>query len=258
MRPTSDLTRTARQLGTGMLWRLGWLLPPLVPPDFEPELADTYRRVRRHTMTGPKRVAALCDAVQHVVRSEVPGAIAECGVWRGGSMMAAAITLQRLGVRDRDLYLFDTFAGMPPPTKEDTWSAYDGYSLEGRWKRGRRGDDSNAWHYVSVEEVRRSLLSTGYPDERIHLVQGLVEDTIPEQAPQHLALLRLDTDWYQPTRHELIHLYPRLVPGGVLIIDDYGHYEGARKAVDEYFDEHGGRPLLARVDYTGRMAVKAG
>jgi hypothetical protein len=86
----------------------------------------------------------------------------------------------------------------------------------------------------------------------------MVEDTLPAEAPEKLAILRLDTDWYSSTKHELETLYPRLAEGGVLIVDDYGHYEGARRAVDEYFAETGQRVLLSRIDYTGRIAVKQG
>ncbi len=171
-------------------------------------------------------------------------------------MMATAVTLMRLGVSDRDLYLFDTFGGMPKPTAEDVDSPYDGYDLHKRWRRSRRRDDSNKWNYVTPESVRARIESTGYPPERIHLVQGLVEETIPEAAPERIALLRLDTDWYESTRHEMEHLYPRLSESGVLIIDDYGHYEGAKRAVDEYLDEEDEALLLQRIDYTGRLAIK--
>ncbi len=82
-----------------------------------------------------------------------------------------------------------------------------------------------------------------------------MEDTVPERAPEQIALLRLDTDWYESTRHELHHLFPRLVSGGVLIVDDYGHWKGARQAVDEYLDSTGIRLLLCRIDFTGRIAV---
>jgi hypothetical protein len=250
------MTRPARQLATGWLARLSYFLPPLLSPDYGPELEATIRRVRRHTMTTPRRIAALCDGVEHVVRADVPGAIVECGVWKGGSMMAAALTLLRLEAADRDLYLFDTFQGMPPPTDEDVFSAYDGYSPMGFWRARRRSEGQSAWHYVPAAEVRAALLSTRYPAERVHLVEGKVEDTLPAAAPEQIAVLRLDTDWYESTRHELEQLYPRLSPGGVLILDDYGHYEGARRAVEEYFAEHGGRPLLSRVDYTCRLGVK--
>jgi hypothetical protein len=250
-----DLSRASRQLAVGWLARLGYFMPPVLSPDYEPELEDTIKRVRRHTMTTPRRIAALCDSVEYLVRDGVPGAIVECGVWRGGSMMAAALTLLRLGVSDRDIYLFDTFRGMPPPTAADKWSAYDGYSPFRHWQRRQRGD-VNRWHYVPAADVREAMESTGYPIERIHLVEGRVEETLPARSPEQVALLRLDTDWYESTRHELLHLYPRVPAGGVLLVDDYGHYEGARRAVDEYFEEIGEQPLLNRVDYTGRVAVR--
>ena len=250
------LARNSKQLAAGYIWRLGHFVPPPLPPDFEPDLAAVVKRVRKYTMTPPRRIAALCDSVRYVVERDVEGAIVECGVWRGGSMMAAALALLNLGVRDRDLYLFDTFAGMPPPTPEDARSAYDGYSPHRRWRRKQRGGGPNRWHYAPVDQVRATLESTGYDPDRLHLVPGRVEDTLPGAAPATVALLRLDTDWYESTRHELVHLYPRLSPAGVLLLDDYGHYAGARRAVDEYFREQGERPLLSRVDYTGRLSVK--
>ena len=108
-------------------------------------------------MTSPRRIAALCDGVEHVVSARVPGALVECGVWKGGSMMAAALTLLRLGVSDRDLYLFDTFQGMPPPTHHDVFSAYDGYPPMARWRRGRRGERVAL---LPGRRVRGAVLST--------------------------------------------------------------------------------------------------
>jgi elongation factor P hydroxylase len=92
--------------------------------------------------------------------------------------------------------------------------------------------------------------------DRVHLVQGLVEETLPAQAPESIALLRLDTDWYKSTLHELEHLYPRLVRGGVLLIDDFGYWQGARQATEEYFARHPPAPLLVAVDQTGRVGVR--
>jgi O-methyltransferase len=111
------------------------------------------------------------------------------------------------------------------------------------------------WCIASLDDVRANLLSTGYPANQIHFVPGKVEQTIPKTLPERLALLRLDTDWYESTKHELEHLYPRLSNDGVLIIDDYGHWRGAREAVDEFFlrSRH---PLLHRLDYTGRLMLK--
>jgi hypothetical protein len=251
MRAVRDL----RRLAAGARWRVGYVIGTPVPAEFDDELAATFRRVRRHTLTSPARVASLCDSVEYLVRNGIEGDIAECGVWRGGSMMAAALTLLRLGDTSRHLYLYDTYEGMTEPSAEDVSSPYDGYSPHKRWKRiTSRG---GRWAGVGVAEVQAALASTGYPIDQVHCIAGKVEDTIPEQSPPGpIALLRLDTDWYASTKHEPEHLYPALVDGGVLIVDDYGHYEGARRAVDEHFAATGDPVLLHRIDYTGRVAVK--
>lgn len=223
-------------------------------PDLAPETLDIIESVRPYTMTSPERIAALCGAIEYVVRCGVAGDFVECGVWRGGSSMAAALTLQRLGAADRDIHLFDTFDGMSAPTTRDTEIA-TGESAEALLARADR-TEGLAWAYAPIDAVEQNLAATGYPPGRLHFVAGKVEDTLPSHAPAQIALLRLDTDWYESTRHELRHLYPRLSIGGVLIIDDYGHWAGARAAVDEYFAEHRIRMLLNRIDYTGRIGVK--
>ncbi len=244
----SPAVADVRKLLHGWRWRAGYLMGTRVPVDFDDELRATILRVRRHTLSSAERIAALCDAVSHLERQAIPGALVECGVWKGGSMMAAALTLES---QERDLYLFDTFSGMAEPTEADVPSPYDGYSPHRKWQR-----KSDGWAAVPTEAVRAAMDSTGYPGGRVHLIAGKVEDTLPGEAPAQIALLRLDTDWYESTKHELETLYPRLVPGGVLIVDDYGHYEGARRAVDEYFAALDRPPLLTRIDYTGRIAVK--
>jgi O-methyltransferase len=170
-----------------------------------------------------------------------------------------ALTLQDLGVDSRDLHLYDTFEGMTAPTEHDV-SPIDRPAQEDWEAAQARGERAYAGLFneelFSFDQVRSAILSTGYPEARIHFVKGPVEETLPENAPERIALLRLDTDWYESTRHELEHLYPRLADGGVLIIDDYGHWEGARRAVEEYFGSHGSPLLLNRIDYTGRIAIK--
>jgi O-methyltransferase len=212
------------------------------------------------SMTGVPRLQAVIDAVRYIVAREIPGGLAECGVWRGGSVMAMALTLQDIGSTDRHLWLYDTFEGMTEPTEDDV-SPYHPPALE-TWQRAETSGE-RAWGElfdpgdVGEAAVRDRVLSTGYPSELVHIVKGPVEDTIPGQAPDGLALLRLDTDWYESTRHELVHLYPRLAANGVLIIDDFGHWDGARRAVEEYFEAHPPAPLLQRTDYAGRMAIKS-
>jgi len=224
-----------------------------------PEDRVLVERALPYTLTGVQRLQAVVDAVRYCVRADVPGAFAECGVWRGGSVLAMVLTLQQLGRDDRDVHLYDTFEGMTAPTEKDR-SALDPPALE-TWRRAE-AEETIAWpelfdpEHFNERVVRETVLATGYPAERMHFVRGTVEDTLPARAPGELALLRLDTDWYESTRHEMEHLYPRLAAGGVLIVDDYGHWEGARRAVDVYFERHGPAPLLNRIDYTGRIAVK--
>jgi O-methyltransferase len=210
-------------------------------------------RVAPFTMTGTERRASLIGAIDHVVRHGIAGDIVECGVWRGGSMMATALALLARGETTRHLWLYDTFEGMSEPTEHDRDPS--GASAGERLKTSLK--DSALWAVASLDDVQANLCSTGYPAERIHFVRGKVEDTIPGTGPQRIALLRLDTDWYESTRHELQHFYPRLSRQGVLIIDDYGHWQGARRAVDEYFAACSEPVFLHRVDYTARLVVKA-
>ena len=220
-----------------------------------------HAEVAPFTLASPERVHALTESVRYVIRMGVPGAFVECGVWRGGSVLAMIRALQREGVSDRDIYLYDTFKGMTKPTDLDT-SSFDIPALD-RWNESEEGEWSQRlWPGWFNEElfnpdlVKEVLADTGYPVERLHFIQGVVQETIPGVAPDVIALLRLDTDWYESTRHELDHLYPRLERGGVMIIDDYGHWDGCRRAVDEYFAETNDPILLNRVDYSCRSVVK--
>jgi hypothetical protein len=211
-----------------------------------------YDLVRPYTMTTVERVLALVRATRYVVEAGIPGHFVECGVWKGGSMMAVARTLQGMGVTDRQLFMFDTFTGMTSPGAEDrdTNGRLASEVLE------QRGEADEIWARASLETVRSAMQLTGYPFDKVQMVPGSVETTLPERAPDQIALLRLDTDWYQSTKHELVHLFPRLNRRGVLIIDDYGHWHGARLAVDEYLRETNTHILLSRIDYTGRLAIK--
>ena len=239
--------------------------PPQPPPVDREGLALTdvereiVSRSLQLSLTSRRRILANVDAVRYCVDRDIPGAIVECGVWRGGSAMSMLLALRDLGREDRDVYLYDTYEGMTEPTEHDI-SPLDGDAREHYRAALERGEPVYPEFFdpetFNEEIVRRNVLSTGYPEAKVHFVRGRVEETLPEHAPEQIALLRLDTDWYESTLHELVHLYPRLAPGGVLIIDDYGHWEGARRAVEEYFAEQGGRPLLHRVDYAARMGIK--
>lgn len=246
----------------GALARTGWQLTPYVRagrlqrshPDLEPAFGDLHSRCAQYTMTSVERMYALWKAIRHLEAQGVQGDFVECGVWRGGSSMLAALTLVALGDSARELHLYDTFEGMSAPTDHDV--SLGGLSAAENWDRIRSDRDDPVLAYAPLDDVRRNMASTGFPAERIHFVQGKVEDTIPGHIPERIALLRLDTDWYESTKHELEHLWPRLVPGGILIIDDYGDWIGARRAVDEFFAGRADAPLLIRVDTTGRVGTK--
>ena len=221
------------------------------------EMEDEFHRfweiVKPYTMTSIERGYGLYKAVDYVCRNGIDGIFVECGVWRGGSSMLAALTFLS---RDKtpDLFLHDTFSGMSEPTDKDR-HAKTGQLAIARWKNEQK-DGHVSWCYASLDEVKENMSRTGYPESLIHYRIGKVEDTIPESDQEPVAILRLDTDWYESTKWELENLYPRLVPCGVLILDDYGHWAGARQAMDEYVAENGVSILLNRMDYTGHIGVK--
>lgn len=225
------------------------------PGDFEEFHISVIKKVKPFTMTSNERLYGLIEGVKYVIANNLPGSFVECGVWKGGSMMAIAETLLKLGISDRNLYLYDTFSGMTAPTKEDN-NYQEQTAAELLIKDTKNKEESLVWAYSSLEEVKSNIARIGYPSSHIHFVEGDVLKTIPAAETGEIALLRLDTDWYESTKHELQHLYPKLVNKGVLIIDDYGFWKGSRKATDEYFIENKISILLQRMDDTGRCAIK--
>lgn len=244
------ICKTAHACG----YRISKIQRPSPTKDMDEAFVPLYERCKEYTMTSPERMYALYKAVNYIADAAIPGDIVECGVWRGGSCMLGAFALKKRNDFFRSIYLYDTFTGMAEPGEKDR-KVGGAHGAHSEWQKAE-SDDHNEWCYASLESVKRALESTGYPAEKLHFIQGKVENTIPETVPESIALLRLDTDWYESTKHEMEHLFPRLKKGGVLIIDDYGHWAGAREAVDEYLKENNITILLNRVDYTGRIGIK--
>jgi len=168
-------------------------------------------------------------------------------------MLLAAMALLNFGDTSRKIYLYDTFAGMPRP--DDVDKRWDGVPALPTWEEHTA--NGKAWGFGgTVEMVREVLRMSNYPEENLVFVEGLVEDTIPAIRPERISLLRLDTDLYQSTYHELVNLYPILTNNGIMIIDDYGYFQGARLAVDQYIAENNLKIFLSRVDSTVRLVVK--
>lgn len=223
--------------------------------DLSDEDYDRMARCRPYSMTSWSRLAAMVEATRYISRKGIPGCVLECGVWRGGSVMAAMLTILEEGLPLREFCLFDTYEGMPAPSEEDI--DFAGVDAAARLE----ADDpetGHVWAKASLEEVRGNIESTGYPMEFVRFVPGPVEETISRSWAEPIALLRLDTDWYSSTKHELNCLYPSLSGRGVLIVDDYGYWKGSRKAVDEYFAENDVDEFFFRIDNTGRLLIKSG
>ena len=223
-------------------------------PTTEDEFVQIYGHCQKYTMTSWKRMYALYSSINYAVDARIAGDIVECGVWRGGSMMLAARTLMARSAASRRIFCYDTFSGMVEPGELDR-DGVNQTTARRRWRRSA-SDSGSSWNSASLAEVKSNLASTGYPAALLRFVQGPVEDTIPGIIPDRISILRLDTDWHASTLHELRHLYPRLVRGGVLILDDYGYWLGAKDAADEYFSGLPNRPLLSRIDYSGRIAIR--
>ncbi|RYY90212.1 MAG: macrocin O-methyltransferase [Chitinophagaceae bacterium] len=218
------------------------------------DFVELHNLVRPFTMTSPERMYSLYNAMRYIGAQRIPGDLVECGVWKGGSSMIMARMLVNQGDEQRGLFLYDTFEGMSAPGAEDI--DVQGNDAGKLLQKQSKDDVNSIWCYSTLDEVQANLQRTGFPASRIEYVKGKVEDTIPGTIPEKIALLRLDTDWYDSTYHELTHLFPLLQPGGLLIIDDYGYWQGARKAVDQYFQENNLAPLLHRIDDTGRIYQK--
>jgi O-methyltransferase len=221
------------------------------PRDYDEDFCEIIRAVRPYSMTGNDKLHALISATKYVSRYNVPGDIVEFGVWRGGGMKAVALTLEAANDFSRDLYLYDTFEGMTPPTDKDV--RYDGAPAAGLLETS--GRDTAVWAVASIEDVQERFATGRYPQEKIHFIKGPVEETVPDQLPERISILRLDTDWYESTDHEFKHAYDRLVSGGVLMIDDYGWWQGSRTATDEFLERTGEKLLLLRMA-SGRVAIK--
>ncbi len=220
--------------------------------DIDETFIELYRQIRPYTMNNKFRCYALYKAVEYIIKKNITGDFVECGVWRGGNTMLIALLLKKYNQTNRKIFLYDTFSGMSEPTDIDKKT--DGsLNATNAWIR-RQNNDRNDWCYASLEEVENNMAKTNYPKENLIFVKGKVEETLQTKTPSNLALLRLDTDWYESTLSELTKLYPLLNTNGVIIIDDYGSWAGAKKAVDEYFDNI---PLLFnRVDHSCLIGIK--
>ena len=211
------------------------------PKPFEELVREEGRDwpLNAHTMIGLKRLNNIEFCVEDVITKGVPGDLIETGVWRGGATIFMRAILEAYGVRDRRVWVADSFEGLPKPDAER-------YPLDA-------GDINFAEEElaVSVEEVRANFERYGLLDERVRFVKGWFRDTLPTAPIEKLSVIRLDGDWYESTMDGLVHLYPKLSVGGYLIVDDYGCVPACRQAVHDYRDAQGITDEICSVDWTG-------
>lgn len=197
------------------------------------------RTVRSYTMVGVPRLRTLYRLAQRAIAEGIPGAFVECGTYNGGS----GAVLAHVAARDhRSVWLFDSFEGLPEPVAEDGEAA-------SAWAGGCVGQES---------KVADVLGRVGANTDEVHIVKGWFNETLAPAPTGPIALLHLDGDWYESTREILLALYDRVDPRGFLAIDDYGHWPGCRRAVDEFFRERKQEPEIFQSDYTGAWLVKPG
>jgi O-methyltransferase len=224
--------------------------------DDEDKIKEDLFIVKDHSMASFERMATLWQQVRYLDRHGIRGALVECGVWKGGAIGLMALAHMRSNRPPvRPLHLFDSFQGIAQPRAD----------IDGRaaitFAAGRaKGTLESIGKLVSPMEDSEQLLTEriAYPKTLIHYHQGWFQNTLPRDASDlsDIALLRLDGDWYDSTALCLEHLYPKVVRSGVVVIDDYGHFEGCRRAVDEFLSSLVTPILLSHIDYTGRYFVK--
>jgi len=202
------------------------------PWEIPPHLYKLIRLAQPYTMVEPMRLAMLYGLANEICNSPIDGAIVECGVCQGGSAMILAAAIKN--VSDRKLWLYDTFEGLPAPGPRDGQLAK---VFEGKL----RG---------SIKTVQEAIGTAGFPLERVVLRKGLFRDTFSEPLPKKVALLHIDADWYHSVLDCLRTFYPLVAGGGVIVLDDFGHWEGAREAFYDFCVEQNVKPLIERVGYT--------
>lgn len=226
-----------------------------LPIELEPDEVNLILNILKEkvSMASIERLSATLLAAKYISVNNISGAYIECGVWRGGNSIIASYVFEKYNDQ-RKCYLFDTYSGMTKPTQDD-YSIATMVAASEKYNENI-GDGVNNWCLASLEDVKSNFRKYSISTRNIEFIKGDVMNTIDSHPIDNIAFLRLDTDWYESTKKELESFYSKINRGGVLMIDDYGHWAGSKKAVDEFFDKLGYRPLMHTIDYTGRTVLK--
>ena len=224
------------------------------PAESTPEEKELIESSCKYSTTGIIRMWALVQSIKYIHKKNIDGDMVECGIWKGGNVILMKKMIEKYNLKNK-VYGYDTFEGMPDATIWDI--DYKGNDASNLMRNSKKDESVRNIHaYASLTAVENNIRDSVGSMDGINLIQGKVEETLREKKnlPKKISILRLDTDWYESTKAELETLYPRVEKGGIVIIDDYGHFKGAKKAVDEYFGDQ--KPFMHYVDYTCRLFIK--
>ncbi|MDZ7839226.1 MAG: TylF/MycF family methyltransferase [Gammaproteobacteria bacterium] len=216
-------------------------------PLFDPQRRGIGRdfSIQAHTLVGFDRLDNIQHCAETVISENIAGDFIETGVWRGGCCVFMRGLLKAYGIKDRTVWVADSFQGLPKPNEEQ-------YPDD----KGSRFHEMNVLA-VPVESVKEIFERYGLLDDQVRFLKGWFRDTLPDAPIEKLAVLRLDGDMYESTMDVLSSLYDRVSPGGFIIVDDYGAYAACRKAVHDFRDEHGVSEPIREIDWTGVYWRKA-
>jgi hypothetical protein len=212
------------------------------PPYVNEEFKELYAEYQDASMVSWQGMHDAYNAAKYVSKNKIAGDIVECGVWRGGvSALMKDVLVKYANNSPRKLWLFDTFEGMSDPTEYDFKDGRGNTFKDtlAQFNQEALPDGGNTWCRGEIDDVRNTMNRSANDMIELKFIKGMVEDTLEQsELPDKISILRLDTDFYESTKKEFEVLFPRLVKGGILYVDDFGSWAGARKATQEYIDTH--------------------
>ena len=221
--------------------------------EIEEDDLNFIKEIDKFSMCKPPEHWAIVQSINHIKNNNIDGDLVECGVWEGGNIILFGYLLRKLNL-DKKIYAYDTYSGMVEP------SIHDATFKDSNLKNSKNIYKSkDGWAKCDLKKVKTNISKfIDNHDKDYIFIEGDVRETLDDQnnLPDKISLLRLDTDFYESTSKELEVLFPRLQKNGVLIIDDYGHWKGQKKAVDEYFNLKEDFYWLHRIDYKSRLLIK--
>lgn len=207
---------------------------------------------KKYTLTPWSHIKWLRNLITDFNNKNINGSVVECGVWKGGCMMTMIMQQKKFN-QNREFYLYDTFDGMTAPSEKDGIDANIIYNeiIDGKRYPEHSEPNTNKWCLAPLEDVKKNINLCKYDKKKIHYIIGDVCETLKNNIPKNIVILRLDTDFYDSTKIELEKLYPNVISGGIIIIDDYYSWKGSKTATDEFIKKYKNEIKMIDKNLTG-------